>query len=186
MRLGRKFYSNDPTISKTKVKMYGCEILRLQEKYGRRLKKKDVVAEAKDRRSPIHGYFEWHNGKAAEKYRLEQAGNLLRIVHVDVVDEKGRSVPARAVHSVFVAEEGKAVRAFVRHDDVLNKPYYRIQRIEQALNELEQWCRRHQLLKELAPLRDLIIQELEQHRLGVAKAQAQVKKATSKKLVKKA
>ena len=43
-----------------------------------------VVDAARDAKSPLHGYFEWDDSKAAEQYRLDQARVLIRTVQVRI------------------------------------------------------------------------------------------------------
>ena len=50
-----------------------------------RLDPQSVVAAARNKKSPLHKQFEWDDTKAAEKYRLEQARELIRLVRVEVV-----------------------------------------------------------------------------------------------------
>jgi hypothetical protein len=38
-----------------------------------------VVSAARDKGSPLHDCFTWDNGKAAEKWRLHEARNLIRV-----------------------------------------------------------------------------------------------------------
>lgn len=45
---------------------------------------KDVVEAARDKRSPIHGWFTWDQNAAAEKCRLEEARQLIRSVYIVV------------------------------------------------------------------------------------------------------
>ena len=155
-RSGRRFSTTSPAVPKTKIKMYGCEVVRLTEKYGRMLRPKELLEEARSRRSPVHNYFEWDNGVAAERHRLSQARDLLRVIHVDVVDQSGRRVPARAFLSVTVKERGKPIRAYIQHEDMLNTPYFKAQKIDEALNELETWSRKYMTIRELKTLRDRV------------------------------
>lgn len=56
----------------------------IAERDGGLLRPKAVVDAARDDKSPLHGCFEWDDGVAAEKYRIEQAQQLIRsfrIVH---------------------------------------------------------------------------------------------------------
>ena len=53
---------------------YGAELERLQEKM--KLTPENIVVAASKKRSPLHDYFEWDNGKAGQKYRLWQARYL--------------------------------------------------------------------------------------------------------------
>lgn len=52
-----------------------------------RLTPDDVIEDAKDPKSPLHGYFEWNDAKAAHAHRLEQARALIRSVKVIIETE---------------------------------------------------------------------------------------------------
>ncbi len=54
---------------------------------GGRLTPEHVVADARDKLSPLHVHFEWDTKKAAQLYWLEQARQLIRSVRVEVVTE---------------------------------------------------------------------------------------------------
>jgi hypothetical protein len=43
-----------------------------------------VIEAAREPDSPLHGYFEWDDSKAAEQYRLDQARCLIRSVQFEV------------------------------------------------------------------------------------------------------
>lgn len=60
-----------------------------------------VVDAARNPEHPLHSRFEWDDTLAAEQWRLEQAGQLLRIVKLP--PEEGRPRDLRA----FVAIKGK-------------------------------------------------------------------------------
>jgi hypothetical protein len=60
------------------------------------LKPEAVVEEARPEHSPLHDRFEWDDSIAAERYRREQAGDLIRKVHVDVRTSKGATESVRA------------------------------------------------------------------------------------------
>lgn len=49
-----------------------------------RLTPEEVVADAKDPKSPLHSYFDWDDDVAARKYRIAQARTLIRSVRVEV------------------------------------------------------------------------------------------------------
>lgn len=53
----------------------------------------DVVEAAMDPASPLHGYFEWCQEKAAHAHRLDQARELIRSIKVLVVT-KTRTIAA--------------------------------------------------------------------------------------------
>lgn len=54
-------------------------------KSGRDLRERDVLADARDKKSPLHSYFEWDDSAAAEAHRLTQAAALIRRVRVEVI-----------------------------------------------------------------------------------------------------
>ena len=54
-------------------------------KSGRDLREADVLADARDKASPLHSYFEWDDSAAAESFRLAQASALIRRVRVEVI-----------------------------------------------------------------------------------------------------
>lgn len=58
-----------------------AELLRLHAQAGV-LEPTFVVEAARSEDSPLHELFEWDDGMAAEKYRLEQARHLIRSVRV--------------------------------------------------------------------------------------------------------
>lgn len=51
------------------------------------LNERAVLADARADGSPLHGYFEWDDGVAAEAHRLTQAAALIRRVRVTVITE---------------------------------------------------------------------------------------------------
>lgn len=114
----------------------------------------DVLADARNPNSPLHSFFEWDDGEAAEQYRLQQARGLIR-----------------AVVAVYVSDDKPAVRqkAFV-HIREGDTPHYRdtAQAMSQtktreivlrrAWEELQSWKRRYRDLSEFAELVEVIDQ----------------------------
>lgn len=67
----------------------------LAKQLRREVTPKDVLADAHDRSSPYHDYFEWNDKKAAAKQRLHQARQLLGNLKVIYHDELGNEVKVR-------------------------------------------------------------------------------------------
>lgn len=67
--------------------------LRALERSGR-LTPGDVVEAGRDPESPLHPMFEWDDGKAAERWRLEQARSLIRSVTIRVEISEDRVITA--------------------------------------------------------------------------------------------
>lgn len=61
------------------------ELARLSDEKGGRLDPADVVESARDLDSPMHPKFTWDDGVAAERYRLMQAGALIRRIKVTII-----------------------------------------------------------------------------------------------------
>jgi len=62
-------------------------LLMLEDKEGR-LTRQGVLDDARDEDSPLHPCFEWDDGIAAEKYRLDQAGQIIRSVELKITTTK--------------------------------------------------------------------------------------------------
>ena len=80
----------------------GEELQRIEQKYGG-LRPYEIVTESRPETAPLHSCFLWDEREAAERYRLEQARELLRnIVVVNLVqpDTPAASEPVRAFVSL--------------------------------------------------------------------------------------
>ena len=60
-----------------------AEIKALEDRRGR-LTPEQVVEAARDENSALHDCFEWDDSTAAEKYRIEQARDLLKRVKIEI------------------------------------------------------------------------------------------------------
>ena len=63
------------------------EMEKIRTEYGS-LKPEYVIAEASKARHPLHASFNWDNTDAAHKYRLLQAGDMIRCLAVIITDGK--------------------------------------------------------------------------------------------------
>lgn len=115
-----------------------------------------VVQAARSSRSPIHRFFEWDDGVAAERYRETQARQMLR--SIEVVPADGGS-PTRAFHNITVTagEPTSYVPAVV----VWERPDLSEQVVAKALHELRVWQQRYKDYKGLASLAAQVEQLLE-------------------------
>ena len=91
----------------------GDEISRIRVEKGKFFTPMDVVDSAREQGSPLHPAFEWDDEKAAIKYRVEQAGYLIRsIVVVNEADQTKE--PIRAFVSV-IGDDDKPRYTTVAH-----------------------------------------------------------------------
>jgi DNA-directed RNA polymerase beta subunit len=105
-----------------------------------------VVEKAKDASSVIHGCFEWDDRDAAGRYRLHQAGELIRnIVTVNVSDGSLREAPVRA----FVNIKDKTERGYKTIEAVISDPYDYQYMLGCARSDLEAFSRKYAKLAEL-------------------------------------
>jgi hypothetical protein len=69
----------------------------------------DVVEAARDPKSPLHSRFEWDDGEAAEKWRLEQARVLIR-VYVHVIADPQTNKVVRIRNYAHLRNDGAGYR----------------------------------------------------------------------------
>ena len=93
-----------------------------------------VVDESREENAPLHPVFEWDDKKAAEHYRVMQAGSLIRNVTVKI-EEAPRMEPTRAF--VNIAPVGKRKGVFVSIKSAMDDADSRETVIARALAELE-------------------------------------------------
>ncbi len=107
-----------------------------------------MVEEARRVASPLHSRFEWDDSAAAEKWRIEQAGQLIR-VSVQYLTVNGETTSVRAFVSLRSdrTEDGGGYRQTV---SVLSDDAYREQLLDDALAELKAFQQKYSHLKELA------------------------------------
>ena len=128
-----------------------------------------VVDDAKNKDSVLHSAFEWNDSKAAHEWRLHSARHLMRAVVTKELDSSGeiRYQPA----FVFVkTEEGPRYESLAR---VLDDDEMRIQVINRALKEFEQWQKRYEEYEEFLSVFesfDKTRKRLEQKHSAVAQA----------------
>lgn len=123
----------------------GEEMERIRVVNNGRLDAKDVVIAAAEAASPLHEHFEWNDAAAAERWRLEQAGHLIRCITVEIGEHEGTE-PIRAFVSVVRDED----RSFTSIQHAMSDVDLRKQVISQAWTELEAWRKRHAELIEFA------------------------------------
>lgn len=122
------------------------EMLRQQRKG--ELTPQDVVDDARHSNSPLHSFFEWDDGAAAEAYRLVQARGLIRAVVAVYVSDDRPAVRQRAY--VHVPEPGAGHYRETSHAMGLSTTREMV--LRRAFAELNQWRKRYQDLHEFADL----------------------------------
>jgi hypothetical protein len=133
----------------------GEEIERIRQDAGGTVSSRAVVEAARPDDAPLHRYFEWQDGDAAEKYREIQAAHLLR--SIVVVETPGVEVtaPVRAFVSIREAKAdveedvGGEAGSYTAIADAIRVVKYREQMMKDALRDLDAYRMKYQLLSDL-------------------------------------
>lgn len=132
-------------MSKTEDIRKELEIIR--KRNGGLCRPADVVAYARNKGTALHDQFTWDDGDAAEKYRLWEARQVIR-VHVTVLPNDAK--PIRAFVSLRSDRDtGGGYRTI---EDVMAKNSWREELLDQAMAEQQLWQSKYEHLVELAPL----------------------------------
>lgn len=137
-------------------------IIALSEKHGGKISPEIVLADAKRKSSPLHGFFCWDNTRAAEQYRLIQASCLIRRVKVTFHETETKSVRVRAFVSVVdqdaVEEAGDDIdgdginavlpRIYIPVQTACAVDSYREQMIRNCQRDVEAFRRKYVALSE--------------------------------------
>jgi hypothetical protein len=143
-----------PGIFRIPAQVAGEEIEKCTDKYGL-ITPQGILSKAKDPSNPLHQCFEWDDKKAATKYRLNQASQMLRYIVREPEND----------------QEEIRIRAFVNIVDQENRGYKTITAISEvefdyvlrcALKELQDFRKKYNQLKELAFVFKAIDETLEE------------------------
>lgn len=108
-----------------------------------------IVDAARAKGSVLHPLFEWDDTVAAEKFRLRQAGEVVRNLEIEVITS-GYEKPA--YYSVSYINEEKSVRGYTTEAVVLENPALRDSAVQEALNNIRGWVARYGHLKDMSPI----------------------------------
>lgn len=122
----------------------------IYKKHGE-LEPETVVEESRPESAPLHPVFEWDDQKAAEKYRVHQAGGLIRAVAV--VEQPKNGKPAVEVRAFVYVQHTYTPMHVVKSSVELQE-----EMLQTALKELNAFRRKYETLKELSPVMDAIAQ----------------------------
>lgn len=140
----------------------------------------ELVKEARKKRSPIHGLFEWDDPTAAKQARHLLAQYYLRAINVVVINVDTSEVIKQPVRAfVPVRIEGRhRIDSYIPvqrlHDQ--NKRFERKSVLERAKADFESWLRRYERYVEFLDTFDPIIQ-------AFRKAQKRIDAATKNEKV---
>lgn len=133
-------------VAKNKIRKYLGELKQIAAKNHGVLRGDDIVAFAANKKTVLHGWFEWNDGAAAHQFRLEQARALVR-VSVEMLPRA--SIDYRAFVSL-VADRSQAGGGYRITSEVLSRADMRAAFVAEALAELDRCQEKYAVIKELA------------------------------------
>ena len=119
--------------------------------------KEQIVEMARDPEKECHDLFEWDDTTAAQNWRKEQAGLILRNLKVEFIQESDLDVepkkftPCRLFYGDPVSNEGfVSITKIMGNQDMYDKL------LERAKIEIKSFRKKYAMLKELEPLFEMI------------------------------
>ena len=126
------------------------EYLNKLEKENGKLTAQLVLDESRDENALLHPCFEWDDAKAAEGYRLQQAGFIIRNITVKLETSAGKKEPVRAFVNIGEKEQFKNKGEFVTFEIAMQNEEYRQRVLKYALDELKTFRTKYSTYKELS------------------------------------
>lgn len=120
------------------------EIMEQLEQSEAGLSTASLLDASRDENAPLHGEFEWRDDVAAEQYRLNQAGGIIRNVY-RITIETQEQAPVRA----FVPT-GERQNAYVSIATALTNEQWRKNLLEQAKRDMQAFSCKYRNITELS------------------------------------
>lgn len=120
------------------------EIMEQLEQSEAGLSPASLLDASRDESAPLHDEFEWRDDVAAEQYRLNQAGGIIRNI-VRITVETQEQVPVRA----FVST-GERQQAYVSIATALTNEQWRKNLLESAKRDMQAFTAKYRNLDELS------------------------------------
>lgn len=131
------------------------ELHRIRDEHGE-LQATTVVDEARSKKSPIHGCFEWKNTAAAEKYREEQARELMNSIEITLIEVEDDTDESNAIPLTITEASAPAFvsaadgEGYYPIEIAMNDPELKEKILQRAWTDLQAWHRRWKHLREFA------------------------------------
>jgi hypothetical protein len=129
-----------------------AELEAIKSKHGR-LTPRLVLQEARKPSHPLHARFEWSDAVAAERYRLDQARELISAVRVSYISPSGETRSIRAFHALRASDD-----EFIYEDveTIAGDPFKRKLLVNEMKRDIAEMVARYETLQEFwAELRKL-------------------------------
>lgn len=109
-----------------------------------------VVEYARDPKTALHNRFEWDDTEAAERYRIWQARQIIRMELVVVPVDEGKGKTVRSFISLVADRRTEADKGYRFMVDVLSDTDLREQMLDAAHRDMLIFRRKYNQLNELA------------------------------------
>lgn len=110
------------------------------------LTKKSLVDASRAKDAPLHGEFEWNNRIAAEKYREEQAGKIIRSLVIRTEQTNQEPIRAYFTLDAHINKGG----TYEHIQTIMATPEKTTSLLELAMNEMKAFQTKYSTLSELA------------------------------------
>lgn len=132
----------------------GEELERIEQKHGI-VTPGNVLEESRPAQAALHSIFEWNDSAAAERFRLEQAREIIgNIAVVRIIEDQPRE-PVRAFVNIIPADRERGYMSIVK---VLSSQEYTRQMLQSALADFLALRKKYGMLTELSDLFEMIDQ----------------------------
>ncbi len=121
--------------------------LRQLEKQHGVIRPADLVEYARPEDSRLHSLFEWDDAKAAQKYRLWEARQIIVNVYININESK-----VQAFQNIVVTTPKGKTQGYYSTQKILSKEEMRKQLIETCKQEAMYFFNKWKLISELTPL----------------------------------
>jgi hypothetical protein len=131
-----KMNNDELKIPEKKKERYARELGRIYKK-NKILTVNNVLREAKNKKNPLHDFYEWNDTSAAKKWREHQTRILINTVEIIVENKK---IAKYEMIKVEVNNQGcKVIKGYKDYYDIISNQQYKTQIIMQAIAELKCW-----------------------------------------------
>lgn len=135
------------------------EVSALMKDHGDKITPEKIVKHARNKASALHKMFTWDDTKAAQAYRLMEAGSIMRRYYVSYRNKDGEEIRIKKFISVTVQPDEEFPRlqhVYKTIESVLESPEHCAEMLMNAKRELVSFRRKYSVLQELASLIQVI------------------------------
>ena len=115
-----------------------------------------IVDKARDEQTELHKCFEWDDAVAAERYRVEQAKDVVRHIYLVRKEPEHQDGGEAKVFKVRAFSHTPGISGYSQTVQIVKQEDRYQLLLQQAYDELRAFKRKYECLTELKPILDLI------------------------------